>query len=317
MKNFLSLLINRLLYKITNYYLLKKKYIVIYRNGSAIGDHVYLSSIIRKIYDQKKYKIIIFTNYSNLFLNNPKVYKLFKLNADSIIWFFLKSLKGKYILEFHSVHATKENHFLKKKYFLFFHEKKNIHLAQAMSDHFNLDIDYKNLKNEFFFSEKELIKYKDELDLPNNFSLIQSTTKTSFTKNKEWKLEGMQAIINHFSKINWIQIGLSNEPMLNNCIHKLDLDLRKSAFIISKCDFLVTYEGLFNHLASCFDKKNFLIHTGFLPEAAFNYKNNILLEKNSNMNCYPCYDIECEEHNKNCLENLSTDYVLNKIEKNL
>ena len=44
--------------------------------------------------------------------------------------------------------------FLKKKYFLFFHKEKNIHLAQAMSDHFNLDIDYKDLKMNFFLRKR-------------------------------------------------------------------------------------------------------------------------------------------------------------------
>ena len=33
------------------------------------------------------------------------------------------------------------------------------------------------------------------------------------------------------------------------------------------------------------------------------------------MTCYPCYDIECEKHNKNCLENLTTEYVLDRIKK--
>ena len=82
-------------------------------------------------------------------------------------------------------------------------------------------------------------------------------SKSSFTENKEWKLEGMQYIVNYFNKINWIQIGLSSEPKLENCEKYLDLDLRKLAFLISKCEFLVTYEGLFNHIASCFNKKKF------------------------------------------------------------
>tara|TARA_A100001011_G_C14300785_1_gene840679 strand:+ start:181 stop:1134 length:954 start_codon:yes stop_codon:yes gene_type:complete len=317
MKSFLSLALKKLFHKRLNRFLSKRHYLIIFRNGSAIGDHVYLSSIIAKIHNQNNKKIILFTNYFDLFLNNPKIYKLFKFKANSIIWFFLESLKSDSILEFHSIHATYENHYIKKKYFLFFHKKKKIHLGQAMSSHFNLDIDYKNLKNEFFFSKKELKEYEDELELPLNFSLIQSTSKTSFTKNKEWKLERMQSIVDHFSEINWIQIGLSSEPRLKNCIYKLDLDLRKLAFVIFKCDFLVTYEGLFNHLASSFNKKNFLIHTGFLPIEAFNYSNNIVIEANSKMKCYPCYDIHCESHTEDCLKNLTVDLVINKIKNNL
>lgn len=313
MKNFFFSIIKKKI----NSLLEKNNYIVIFRNGSAVGDHVYLSGLIKKICIQNKKKIILFTNYYDLFLNNPRIYRLFKFKKKSFIWFFLRLFKGKSILEFGSIHATKENHNNKKKYFLYFHNNRTIHLAKAMSEHFDLNIDNKNFENEFFFSKKELIKFENELNLPKKFSLIQSSSKTSFTKNKEWKFEGMQSIIDHFSKIKWVQIGLSSEPKLKNCIYKLDTDLRKLAFIISKCEFLVTYEGLFNHLASCFNKKNFLIHTGFLPTEAFNYANNIIIEKNSKMSCYPCYDLECESHTKNCLENLSEEFVIDLIKKNI
>ena len=229
----------------------------------------------------------------------------------------MNNLKGKSILEFSSKHATKENHENRKKYFLYFHSDNKVHLAQAMSEHFNLNLNYKNLKNEFYFSSIELQNFKSKIALPEKYALIQSTSKLSFTRNKEWKTQGMQAIIDNFQKFKWIQIGKSDEPILSNCDKMLDLNLREVAYVISKCEFLVTYEGLFNHLASCFQKKNFVIHTGFLPVEAFKYENNIIIEKNSNMNCYPCYDLECKDHNKKCLENLSTAYVLDKIEQNI
>ena len=87
--------------------------------------------------------------------------------------------------------------------------------------------------------------------------------------------------------------------------------------MIYRCNFLVTYEGLFNHIASCFNKKNFLIHTGFLPVEAFFYQNNILVERNSNMNCYPCFKLNCKSHIKDCEENLKEEFVINKIRSNI
>ena len=127
----------------------------------------------------------------------------------------------------------------------------------------------------------------------------------------------MQKIVNHFNNIKWIQIGTSEDPNLEGCEHMLDLDLRKTAYLIKKCNFLISYEGLFNHLASCFDTKNFLIHTGFLPEQAFYYKNNILIEKNSEMSCYPCYSIKCTDHKKEFLSKLNDEFVIKTIEKNI
>ena len=127
----------------------------------------------------------------------------------------------------------------------------------------------------------------------------------------------MQSIVDYFKNIKWIQIGKYGEPVLNNCENMLNLNLREVAFVISKCDFIVTYEGLFNHLASCFQKKSFVIHSGFLPVEAFKYKNNIIIEQNSKMDCYPCFNLDCNEHSKKFLNNLDSKYVINEIELNL
>ena len=169
----------------------------------------------------------------------------------------------------------------------------------------------------FFFSKEEIESYENNIQLPNEFALIQSSAKSSYTKNKEWKFDGMQAVVNYFNKVNWIQIGQKNEPKLLNCTYLLDLNFRELSYVISKCKFLVTYEGLFNHIASCFNKKNFLIHLGFLPIEAFNYKNNILVERNEYLKCYPCFDLNCEHH-KNLISNhLDEQFVIKSIEKNL
>ena len=69
----------------------------------------------------------------------------------------------------------------KKKNFLNFHQKK-CHLAEAMSEHFNLNLNFNRYKNEFYFSETEKRDFINELNLPNKFSLIQSVSKSSFTK---------------------------------------------------------------------------------------------------------------------------------------
>jgi ADP-heptose:LPS heptosyltransferase len=287
----------------------KKNIILIYRKGSAIGDHLYMTSVLREI-ASKGYKIILFSNYFELFLNNIRIKKIYKMKKN--IFFFLNLFKGRNILEFRSPYNNIEN-----KHFLFFHKNSKIHLSKANSEHFNLDLKYEKLDNEFFFSKNELTKWNKSIHLPLKFSLIQSTTKKKFTSNKEWDINGMQGIVNHFKKINWIQIGKSDEPKLKNCTHLLNLNLRELAYVVYKSEFLVTYEGLFNHIASCFNKKNFLIHTGFLPIEAFNYKNNILIENNKDYPCYPCYDINCKDHLNLTKKNIKIEEVIKKIEDNI
>ena len=89
------------------------------------------------------------------------------------------------------------------------------------------------------------------------------------------------------------------------------------AFIISNSDFLVCMEGMYNHMASAVNKKNFLIHTGFLTVESVKYPNNILIENNSKLKCYPCFSFDCTEHRKHCDENLTSDYAINIIKTNL
>ena len=86
-----------------NYLLKKSKILIIFRQGSAIGDHVYMSSVIREIYKKNHYKIFLFTNYYEFYINNPRVYKLFKIKKSNSIWSLLYLLKGEMILEFRSI----------------------------------------------------------------------------------------------------------------------------------------------------------------------------------------------------------------------
>ncbi len=316
-KEILSFFLKKILSKPINYFFNKTKIVIIFRNGFALGDQVLMTSVIKEIAYKKKKKIFLFITNDEIFINNPRILKIFKLKNKSLIWFFLRNLIGSNILEFISVYATKKNHGVLKKYFLNFHSNNRIHLAHAMSEHFDFDLEYKDLENEFFFSKDELKKFESEIRLPSKFALIQSTSKHSFTKNKEWKIEGMQSIIDYFRDIEWIQIGKNDEPRLNNCKNMLNLNIREVAFVISKCQYIVTYEGLFNHLASCFQKKSFVIHTGFLPIEAFKYKNNIIIEKNSEMDCYPCFKIDCESHSKKFLKSMDIEYVVSKIKSNL
>ena len=295
-----------------NYLLKKNKILIIFRQGNAIGDHVYMSSVIREIYKKNYYKIFLFTNYYEFYINNPRVYKLFKIKKSNSIWSLLYLLKGEMILEFRSIYKNYNN-----EHFLINYLPKNLHLAQGMSNHFNLGLDYKNLQNEIFFSNKEIKTFEKKINLPNDFALIQSSAKSFYTKNKEWNFSGMQKIIDHFDKFNWIQIGKNNEPKLKNCNHLLDLNFRELSYVISKSRFLVVYEGLLNHIASCFNKKTFVIHLGFLHEDSFKYPNNVIINQNENLKCYPCYLLDCKNHKSFSKNFMSDEFVINAIEKNM
>jgi ADP-heptose:LPS heptosyltransferase len=287
-------------------------YVIIFRFGTAIGDHLYLSSVIRQISLIKNKKIILFTNFPEFYFNSPRVKILIRAKNNTLIAYILKKLKGGSVLEF----RNKLNDKFKKKHFLYYYDKKT-HLVEASSSHFPFKLNYKKLRNEFFFSKKEKEEFKLKFKLKNNFAIIQSESKKTFTQNKEWKKIGMQNIIDNFDKIKWIQVGTKNEAKLKNCDILFDLSLRELAYLINKSLFVICYEGFINHLASCFNKKTFLIHTGFLPVEAFKYEKNLVIHNNKKMKCYPCYDLVCKTHKKNLLKNLKDDFVIKEIRKNI
>ena len=49
-----------------------------------------------------------------------------------------------------------------------------------MSEHFEINLNYINFQNEFFFSKEELISFKEKINLPNEFALIQSSSKNIY-----------------------------------------------------------------------------------------------------------------------------------------
>ena len=309
-KKFLSFLF----IKKINLELKKRNYLIIYRYGNAIGEHICMTGVISIIY-KKNLKIIVFSNYAELFRNSPKIFKLYDLNK-----FFNKNilLKILNLFEGESIKSYRNKILDTDKYSFLKFYPRNIHFGLSHAFHFNMNLNSDNFKNEIYFSEQEIIKYKKKFNLPNQYAIIHSETKTTFTQNKNWGPEKIQNIVNKLDKINWIQVGKPGEFILKNTLKcYFNISLRELAFIISNSNFLVCMEGMFNHMASASNKKNFLIHTGFSTMESVKYSNNILIEKNLKLKCYPCFSFDCTEHRKHCDENLTSDYAINIIKKNL
>ena len=297
-----------------NLELKKRNYLIIYRYGNAIGDHICMTGVISKIY-KKNLKIIVFSNYAELFRNNPKIFKLYDLNK-----FFNKNilLKILNLFEGDSIKSYRNKIDGTDKYSFMKFYPKNIHFGLASALHFDMNLNSDDFRNEIYFSEKEIIKYKKKFNFPNQYAIIHSEAKKTFNKNKDWGPEKIQDIVNKLDKVNWIQVGKPGEFILKNTLKcYFNISLRELAFIIFNSDFLVCLEGMFNHMASAFNKKNFLIHAGFLTIGSVQYTDNILIENNSKLKCYPCFSFDCMEHGKHCDENLTSDYAINIIKKNL
>ena len=88
-KEILSFFLKKILSKPINYFFNKTKIVIIFRNGFALGDQVLMTSVIKEIAYKKK-KIFLFITNDEIFINNPRILKIFKLKNKSLIWFFFK-----------------------------------------------------------------------------------------------------------------------------------------------------------------------------------------------------------------------------------
>ena len=161
-------------------FLKKRKTIIIYRFGQAVGDHLLITGLVKLLKDQYDFRIIVFTCYPDLFKHNKKIEKIYGLKfnlVSSVLVKFFNYLKCENIKEFLNPSDNPGKIFGLSQF-------KDIHITQYQSTKFNLNINYNNLKNEIFFSNEEKEIFKKKLDLPDEYGLIQSGGKVSFTPNR-------------------------------------------------------------------------------------------------------------------------------------
>ena len=302
--------------KLINFLLDKLNILIIYRQGNALGDQICLTSVLKEIKKTYKKKIILFTPFPELFFCNQNINYIFKLKTNLFYKILLKiivSMQGSFIIEY----RTKEKDF-ENKYFLE-KIKKPDHLAKIHAEQFlNLDIK-ENINCKFNFSEKELLFYQKKFDylLNETYAIVQSETSKKFTNIKNWDLNKIQNIINFYNKIKWVQVG-KGESILQNTIDLRNVNIREMAFIFKNSLFILCLESFYNHLASAFNKKVFLIASGFIPSIFFKYENTIVIKSPTKPECEPCFiKGNCPLKNKICTESISSDDVISQIKKYL
>ena len=288
--------------------------IIIYRDGFAYGEQLYMSALVNKL---KEKKIILLTTCIDLFENNPDVYFLINLRqkniAINLLIYLLNFLQGSNIILFYPL----KSHNLNNKNYLNYYPY-NKHVIEINSERSNVKFNKIDLKNFFYFSEIEEEELEKKFKSLGSFSLIQSETKDTFTNNKNWDVSKIQEIVNSFPKKNWVQIGLENDEKLRNIIDLRDkTSIRELAFLIKKSEFVVCLEGFFAHLSSCFNTRAYVIYSGIVPIENLVYDNVIPIDNTKNLKCSPCYKIkDCDLDKKYCTEDILASDVITKILKN-
>ncbi|MCT7517023.1 glycosyltransferase family 9 protein [Aliarcobacter cryaerophilus] len=280
-----------------------------------------MSAVVKEISRQTKHKVIVFSSYPELFNNNPYVYKNIDIKSYSkyiqkIINLFLRIFKSGQIENFcfPTVNGGVENYMRESK--------AKISLIEAHTLHFKTQLDLKDAKPDIFFDEDELQILKEKFkDLPNSFAIIQPIGKTTYTPNKEWGFEKYQEVVNKTQeKIRWVQVGLENDVLLSGVVDMRGRTktLRELAYVVSKSNFILSNEGLLNHIVASVNIKSFVVFSGFSQIELAKYDTTIPIVKVPQVECAPCWVLEkCPKDKKWCTEDILVEDVVKIIKKEM
>ena len=306
--------LKKLLSKLTNSILKFFNVYVIYRIGHAVGDQLNMSSVIRLIHNQYPFKIIVISSFSELFENNPRLWRSYQVKVGylgSLIARILRFLSGNHLENFlfTNVNFTYED---------YMRDPNNLlHIVEANTLHFNLDLNFDKISNEIFFTKNEINIFSRKFNLREPYSIIQPNSKTSYTPNKDWGFEKYQKIVTKFKNINWVQVGLKGDLILDDVKNYVGMtSLRELAFLIKNADFVLADEGLLNHMASAFESKSFVIFSGFSQVELAKYDITVPIVNYPQVDCSPCWITEnCPKKIKYCTEQISIEQVINEIKQ--
>ena len=270
------------------YYLFHPKSIFVRWISHAMGDNLLLSVILPEL--RNKYpnrKIIVETKFPTLFLNNPYV-----------DWVTDKHLKT-------------TSKFIKPKYRIFEDTSKSIY----------------DQMQEYIPSTKEgypqLFLTPDEIELHSEeykYFVIAPSGKQAFSANrKEWGIEKFQGLANKIkenSEYQIIQIGGSDDELLEGVIDKRGRAIRESASVIKNSVAFIGLEGGLMHMAKAVDKDSVIIYGGFINPKVSEYKGNLNIV--NLIECSPCFTSEepltyCDT--MQCMNEISSDSVYEKIKE--
>ena len=304
----------KILSKLTNSILKFFNVYVIYRIGYAVGDQLCMSSVIRLIHNQYPFKIIVISSFSELFENNPRLWRSYQVKVGflgSLIARILRFLSGNHLENFlfTNVNFTYED---------YMRDPNNLlHIVEANTLHFNLDLNFDKIFNEIFFTKNEINIFSRKFNLREPYSIIQPNSKTSYTPNKDWGFEKYQKIVTKFKNINWVQVGLKGDLILDDVKNYVGMtSLRELAFLIKNADFVLADEGLLNHMASAFESKSFVIFSGFSQVELAKYDITVPIVNYPQVDCSPCWITEnCPKKIKYCTEQISIEQVIDEIKQ--
>ncbi|WP_286336136.1 glycosyltransferase family 9 protein [Hydrogenimonas cancrithermarum] len=294
-------------------------YIFIFRFGDGIGDQLCMVALAEALNKQTGEKVIVFTDYVGLFKNNPHLEKVVEVNRETVtggaLFRALHRLEGNRVLHFS--YKKKDNldleSYMRKT-------QAKISLIELHSLHISFPIDHSSLSPILYFENAEEEQFLDRVKEYGKYAIINPISKKQYTPNKDWGFDNFQKVVDLTKNdIQWIQVGLENERLLN---HVSDMrgktsSLRELALWIKFSEFVLSNEGMYNHMAAAVSTRSYTLFGGFHPKEVALYDTTIPLVQKQLPECAYCWlRSPCPYDHLRCFEGLGAEDVAEKILNN-
>ncbi|MEQ8477436.1 glycosyltransferase family 9 protein [Fulvivirga sp.] len=273
----------------------------------GLGDAAIISPSFKAIKEKyTKSRLIVYANklHRQLYEHNPHIDSLQSISPIlNPAGYVLKRLKPE---EFVYVNY---GHWKPSIYY------RGIHAMQTVGEMLGLKI--KDPVAQVFLSDKENQWAVDALR-PYKIPVLLQITSTC-SSNQDWPFENWEKLIAKMPHIDFIQVGLENEPKIKGAISFLGkTSIRESLALLNNSSSFIAVESFFNNVSSAFNAPGVVLFGPSTP-ANWGYSNNINLH-NEKLTCSPCIDILRDRtcpYGKECMATISVDRVQAALEKQL
>lgn len=296
-------------------WLTRRNLFVLSFTSNGLGDTVLITALARQIFQRYGAKTIVITKWADLFRHHPAIagnISIPSLNfvTKPLVKWFIRHVSGERVFRF-GYYAGRH---VSREIMLADHSRP-VSLFQLSTEQLPITVDYQDCRAEIHFSPEEIKAFERRFSALGQYALIKSAGKTTFTTNKEWRVEYFQELVGLLPAVRWVQVGERSDPKLSGCEDlRGATNVRELLWLIRGARFIVATEGFYNHASSAFNTPSFTIFSGFhLPDVA-RYPNTIPILREPPMACSPCWlERPCPIPNKPCTGDISPQQVARVI----
>jgi ADP-heptose:LPS heptosyltransferase len=274
------------------------------RIDGGIGDMLLLTVITRKIFNDTGRKVNLFSQYPQIFENNPSVNHVYSEEGLSYKArkFFRRNFKDITYRCWTNLLPGKANIF-------------KAHVVEQFCHQLGLK-GHVALKPDLVFDPDEIDSFEKKM-ITNPYVIVQSQASNSNhpQTTKNWGVNNIQEVVNFLGKNHTvIQLGSPKDARFQGVSnHCGKTTIRESGLLLKNAAIFIGLEGALMHMARAVDCPSVIVWGGRLKPSQIGYScfENITVD----MPCSPCWIPNACPHDLACMKEIKPTQVIEACEK--